>query len=105
MSAEDDRTEEGRQGLGLRHNLEETRNMTIDRLLKDYELCDVAGRLSIIEHAISQIRCRICPECSLRFVDDDYRVIPCLCRMHTKCHEQWQSTTKRPCTVMTRRTS
>jgi hypothetical protein len=82
--------------LGLRHNLAETRNMTIDRLLKDYELCDVAGRLSIMEHAISQMRCRICPVCTLHFFDDDYRVIPCLCRMHTDCYTEWQNETKRP---------
>ncbi len=86
----------GNPSLGRRHNLKETRNMTIDRVLKDYELCDVAGRLSIIEHAISQTRCRICPECALRFLDEDYRVIPCLCRMHTECYTKWQKETKRP---------
>jgi hypothetical protein len=82
--------------LGLRYNLVETRNMTIDRLLKEYELCDVAGRLSIIEHAISQLRCRICPVCTLRFFDENYRVIPCLCRMHTDCYEEWKEETRRP---------
>ncbi len=82
--------------LGIRPNITETRNMTIDRVLKDYELCDVAGRLSIIEHAISQIRCRRCPYCTSAFFDDDYKVIPCLCRMHTECHTKWYKECKRP---------
>lgn len=76
--------------LDTRPNIQETRNMTIDRILKDYELCDVAGRLSIIEHAISQLRCRRCPTCNDVFYDDDYKVIPCLCRMHTQCYNNWK---------------
>ena len=76
--------------LDTRPNVIETRNMTIDRVLKDYELCDVAGRLSIIEHAISQLRCRRCPACTEFFYDDDYKVIPCLCRMHSYCYTKWR---------------
>lgn len=77
-----------------RSTVVETRGMTIERLLNEFELCDVAGRLAIIEHSISKLQCTVCPVCTQIFRDDEYRVIPCLCRMHTFCMQSWLKKTK-----------
>lgn len=75
-------------------NIMETRAMTIDRLLLDFDLCDIAGRLSIIEHAISKLQCTKCALCQAVFHNDDYKVIPCLCRLHALCLKKWLESTK-----------
>lgn len=75
-------------------SIAETRAMTIDRLLRDFDLCDIAGRLSIIEHAISKLQCTKCALCQAAFTNDDYKVIPCLCRLHVTCLKKWLQSTK-----------
>ena len=76
------------------HNPVECRTLTINKLLEQFEMCDVAGRLSTIEHEISLLKCKLCPMCGLAFLDEYYRVIPCLCRMHIGCLKRWVSETK-----------
>lgn len=100
-SKEREESEDGSSGSGddiggkiAKPTAGETRGMTIERLLMEFELCDVAGRLSIIEHAISKVTCGTCSICKLSFFNEEYKVIPCLCRLHTNCLKRWIKETK-----------
>lgn len=63
---------------------------------------EILNRLSIIEHAVSQMRSTVCAVCRIPFTksDLDYKVMPCLCRYHRPCFDKWKlesSDTERNC--------